>query len=80
MDNRKSGLVEFTKALPVNTNPHAVHAYTHKDMKGDMAVRIQSRYNYIFAGQVCIYLSVDQAKELIEELTEAVAKQETPIN
>ena len=56
----------------LNDAPHAFHAYTHKRMDGEMAVRLQGRYNFIFNGQVCVYMSEQRAKALANELTSAL--------
>lgn len=66
------------KALVLSEKQHPLHAYTHRNMAGEMAIRIQGIYTYIFAGQVCVYLSVEQAKALIAELETAIDRKGNP--
>lgn len=65
------------KEIFLNTRPHVVHAYTHKEMGGDMLVRIQGTYNYIIGSHVCIYLSKEKTEQLIEELKGCLEKHAT---
>lgn len=62
------------KEIVINTKPHAIHAYRHRNMSGDMAVRLMGNYNYIMNGKACFYLSVEQAKALVEEVQKALDK------
>lgn len=66
------------KALVLSAKQHPLHAYTHRHMTGEMAIRIQGVYTYVYAGQVCVYLSVDQAKALVEEINVAMERKLQP--
>lgn len=67
-----------SKALVLSEKQHPLHAYTHRNMAGEMAIRLQGNYTYIYAGQVCVYMSLDQARALVNELDVAIEREATP--
>ena len=47
---------------------HKLHAYSHKRMFDDMAIKISGVYSFLEGSRVVTFLSREDAKVLMEEL------------